>query len=180
MILLLANPSVSLLLPFVTLYHVLLSVHSGSIMFHLCILRNFFLDEILLVKRRAVEISLQIQYYTQVHLMILLYILQIMQSIGFLGPAFFLTQLSHVRTPALAVLCMACSQVCFITKKKRNLNLIQVTLSIGKWSQVKNTPRLFQNEKEDLNFYTFTPSLHLIFSKALLAFPSPSIFFLQY
>ncbi|RWV88670.1 hypothetical protein GW17_00049222 [Ensete ventricosum] len=45
--------------------------------------------------------------------MILLYILQIMQSIGFLGPAFFLTQLSHVRTPALAVLCMACSQVSY-------------------------------------------------------------------
>lgn len=35
---------------------------------------------------------------------------RIMQSIGFLGPAFFLTQLSHVRTPAMAVLCMACSQ----------------------------------------------------------------------
>lgn len=35
---------------------------------------------------------------------------KIMQSIGFLGPAFFLTQLSHVKTPALAVLCMACSQ----------------------------------------------------------------------
>ncbi|KAL5727401.1 putative anion transporter 4 [Ranunculus cassubicifolius] len=35
---------------------------------------------------------------------------KIMQSIGFLGPAFFLTQLSHVRTPALAVLCMSCSQ----------------------------------------------------------------------
>ncbi|CAI9764851.1 unnamed protein product [Fraxinus pennsylvanica] len=34
----------------------------------------------------------------------------IMQSIGFLGPAFFLTQLKHVKTPALAVLCMACSQ----------------------------------------------------------------------
>ncbi|KAK2992632.1 hypothetical protein RJ640_023942 [Escallonia rubra] len=34
----------------------------------------------------------------------------IMQSIGFLGPAFFLTQLSNIRTPALAVLCMACSQ----------------------------------------------------------------------
>ncbi|KOM37107.1 hypothetical protein LR48_Vigan03g048800 [Vigna angularis] len=34
----------------------------------------------------------------------------IMQSIGFLGPAFFLSQLSHVRTPAMAVLCMACSQ----------------------------------------------------------------------
>ncbi|KAK6140632.1 hypothetical protein DH2020_025632 [Rehmannia glutinosa] len=34
----------------------------------------------------------------------------IMQSIGFLGPAFFLTQLSNVKTPALAVLCMACSQ----------------------------------------------------------------------
>ncbi|XP_015947485.1 ascorbate transporter, chloroplastic [Arachis duranensis] len=35
---------------------------------------------------------------------------KIMQTIGFLGPAIFLTQLSHVRTPALAVLCMACSQ----------------------------------------------------------------------
>uniref|UniRef100_A0A2P2M2A7 Uncharacterized protein MANES_02G121100 n=1 Tax=Rhizophora mucronata TaxID=61149 RepID=A0A2P2M2A7_RHIMU len=35
---------------------------------------------------------------------------KIMQSIGFLGPAFFLTQLSHVDTPAMAVLCMACSQ----------------------------------------------------------------------
>ncbi|XP_057780550.1 ascorbate transporter, chloroplastic-like isoform X2 [Salvia miltiorrhiza] len=35
---------------------------------------------------------------------------KIMQSIGFLGPAFFLTQLSKVKTPALAVLCMACSQ----------------------------------------------------------------------
>lgn len=42
----------------------------------------------------------------QIHLM-----LQIMQSIGFLGPAFFLTQLSRVKTPAMAVLCMACSQV---------------------------------------------------------------------
>ncbi|CAL5359112.1 unnamed protein product [Camellia sinensis] len=36
---------------------------------------------------------------------------KIMQSIGFLGPAFFLTHLSHVKTPALAVLCMACSQI---------------------------------------------------------------------
>lgn len=35
---------------------------------------------------------------------------KVMQSIGFLGPAFFLTQLSRVKTPALAVLCMACSQ----------------------------------------------------------------------
>ncbi|XP_058767869.1 ascorbate transporter, chloroplastic-like [Vicia villosa] len=35
---------------------------------------------------------------------------KIMQSIGFLGPAFFLTQLSHVKTPAMAVFCMACSQ----------------------------------------------------------------------
>ncbi|GJW41216.1 ascorbate transporter, chloroplastic isoform X3 [Tanacetum coccineum] len=35
---------------------------------------------------------------------------KIMQSIGFLGPAFFLTQLSNVKTPAMAVLCMACSQ----------------------------------------------------------------------
>ncbi|KAG6629104.1 hypothetical protein CIPAW_14G060700 [Carya illinoinensis] len=35
---------------------------------------------------------------------------QIMQTIGFLGPAFFLTQLSHVNSPAMAVLCMACSQ----------------------------------------------------------------------
>ncbi|KAJ9698629.1 hypothetical protein PVL29_007612 [Vitis rotundifolia] len=36
---------------------------------------------------------------------------KIMQTIGFLGPAFFLTQLSHVNSPAMAVLCMACSQV---------------------------------------------------------------------
>ncbi|XP_062201748.1 probable anion transporter 4, chloroplastic isoform X2 [Phragmites australis] len=35
---------------------------------------------------------------------------KIMQSIGFLGPALFLTLLSQVRTPAMAVLCMACSQ----------------------------------------------------------------------
>ncbi|CAA2962169.1 sodium-dependent phosphate transport 1, chloroplastic [Olea europaea subsp. europaea] len=35
---------------------------------------------------------------------------KIMQTIGFLGPAFFLTQLSHVNSPAMAVLCMACSQ----------------------------------------------------------------------
>lgn len=35
---------------------------------------------------------------------------KIMQTIGFLGPALFLSLLSHVRTPALAVLCMACSQ----------------------------------------------------------------------
>ncbi|XP_028115680.1 ascorbate transporter, chloroplastic-like isoform X2 [Camellia sinensis] len=35
---------------------------------------------------------------------------KIMQSIGFLGPAFFLTHLSHVKAPALAVLCMACNQ----------------------------------------------------------------------
>lgn len=40
-----------------------------------------------------------------------IYFLQIMQSIGFLGPAFFLTQLSHIDSPAMAVLCMACSQV---------------------------------------------------------------------
>ncbi|CAN8308944.1 unnamed protein product [Cochlearia groenlandica] len=35
---------------------------------------------------------------------------KIMQSIGFLGPAFFLSQLSRVKTPLMAVLCMACSQ----------------------------------------------------------------------
>lgn len=35
---------------------------------------------------------------------------KIMQTIGFLGPAFFLSLLSRVRTPALAVLCMALSQ----------------------------------------------------------------------
>ncbi|CAB4299102.1 unnamed protein product [Prunus armeniaca] len=29
---------------------------------------------------------------------------------GFLGPAFFLTQLSHINSPVMAVLCMACSQ----------------------------------------------------------------------
>lgn len=37
---------------------------------------------------------------------------KVMQSIGFLGPAFFLTQLSHVRSPVMAVLCMTCSQGC--------------------------------------------------------------------
>ncbi|GLT63574.1 hypothetical protein SLA2020_361310 [Shorea laevis] len=35
---------------------------------------------------------------------------KIMQTIGFLGPAFFLTQLSHVDSTAKAVFCMACSQ----------------------------------------------------------------------
>ncbi|CAN1798260.1 hypothetical protein LINPERHAP1_LOCUS21616, partial [Linum perenne] len=34
----------------------------------------------------------------------------IMQSIGFLCPAFFLTQLCKVKTPAMVALCMACSQ----------------------------------------------------------------------
>jgi len=37
---------------------------------------------------------------------------KIMQSIGFLGPAFFLTQLTHIQSPPLAVLCMMCSQGC--------------------------------------------------------------------
>ena len=31
-------------------------------------------------------------------------------QIGFLGPAFFLTQLSHVKTPLAAVACMMASQ----------------------------------------------------------------------
>ncbi|XP_002979008.2 sodium-dependent phosphate transport protein 1, chloroplastic [Selaginella moellendorffii] len=35
---------------------------------------------------------------------------KVMQSIGFLGPAFFLTQLSHIRSPSGAVLCMMASQ----------------------------------------------------------------------
>ncbi|KAK9757925.1 hypothetical protein RND81_01G195300 [Saponaria officinalis] len=35
---------------------------------------------------------------------------KIMQTVGFLGPALSLSVLSKVRTPALAVLCMACSQ----------------------------------------------------------------------
>ncbi|MED6169146.1 Sodium-dependent phosphate transport protein 1, chloroplastic [Stylosanthes scabra] len=35
---------------------------------------------------------------------------KIMQTVGFLGPAFFLTQLSHVNSPVMAVLCMTCSQ----------------------------------------------------------------------
>ncbi|OIW09551.1 hypothetical protein TanjilG_30870 [Lupinus angustifolius] len=35
---------------------------------------------------------------------------KIMQTIGFLGPAFFLTQLSHINSPVMAVLCMTCSQ----------------------------------------------------------------------
>ncbi|KAH7302598.1 hypothetical protein KP509_23G079200 [Ceratopteris richardii] len=35
---------------------------------------------------------------------------KLMQSVGFLGPAFFLSQLSHVTSPFSAVLCMTCSQ----------------------------------------------------------------------
>ncbi|KAL5075932.1 hypothetical protein RYX36_014916 [Vicia faba] len=35
---------------------------------------------------------------------------QIMQTVGFLGPAFFLTQLSHIHSPVMDVLCMTCSQ----------------------------------------------------------------------
>ncbi|XP_004500238.1 sodium-dependent phosphate transport protein 1, chloroplastic isoform X2 [Cicer arietinum] len=35
---------------------------------------------------------------------------KIMQTVGFLGPAFFLTQLSHINSPVMAVLCMTCSQ----------------------------------------------------------------------
>ncbi|KNA19469.1 hypothetical protein SOVF_061400 [Spinacia oleracea] len=35
---------------------------------------------------------------------------KIMQTVGFIGPAISLSVLSQVRTPALAVLCMACSQ----------------------------------------------------------------------
>lgn len=35
---------------------------------------------------------------------------KLMQTLGFLGPAFFLTQLSHVSSPFQAVLCMMCSQ----------------------------------------------------------------------
>lgn len=35
---------------------------------------------------------------------------KLMQTLGFLGPAFFLTQLSHISSPFQAVLCMMCSQ----------------------------------------------------------------------
>ncbi|GJS94941.1 hypothetical protein Tco_0801909 [Tanacetum coccineum] len=35
---------------------------------------------------------------------------KVMQSIGFLGPAFFLSQLSHVDSTAMAVFCMACNK----------------------------------------------------------------------
>ncbi|GKV37436.1 hypothetical protein SLEP1_g45467 [Rubroshorea leprosula] len=35
---------------------------------------------------------------------------KIMQTIEFLGPTFFLTELSHVDSPTMAVFCMACSQ----------------------------------------------------------------------
>ena len=35
---------------------------------------------------------------------------KVMQSIGFLGPAFFLTQLQHVTHPVAAVACMCCCQ----------------------------------------------------------------------
>ncbi|KAL5078992.1 hypothetical protein RYX36_007413, partial [Vicia faba] len=35
---------------------------------------------------------------------------KIMQTVGFLGSAFFLTQLSHIHSPVMVVLCMTCSQ----------------------------------------------------------------------
>ncbi|KAI5065183.1 hypothetical protein GOP47_0019878 [Adiantum capillus-veneris] len=38
------------------------------------------------------------------------FVRKLMQTLGFLGPAFFLTQLSHVSSPFQAVLCMMCSQ----------------------------------------------------------------------
>lgn len=44
------------------------------------------------------------------HFILFYYEIQIMQTIGFLGPAFFLTQLKHIDSPTMAVLCMACSQ----------------------------------------------------------------------
>ncbi len=37
---------------------------------------------------------------------------QVMQTIGFLGPAFFLGQLSHVSTAVGAVICMMGAQGC--------------------------------------------------------------------
>lgn len=35
---------------------------------------------------------------------------KVMQTVGFMGPAFFLTQLAHISTPAAAVACMCASQ----------------------------------------------------------------------
>lgn len=46
---------------------------------------------------------------------------QIMQTIGFLGPAFFLTQLSHIDSPAMAVLCMTCSQVWLLHMEREKI-----------------------------------------------------------
>ncbi|GKA02290.1 arginine--tRNA ligase, chloroplastic/mitochondrial [Tanacetum coccineum] len=48
----------------------------------------------------------------------------VMQSIGFLGPAFFLSQLSHVDSTAMAVFCMACNKS--LTKPSIELHCIQM------------------------------------------------------
>ncbi|CAI8590603.1 unnamed protein product [Vicia faba] len=38
------------------------------------------------------------------------FVLKIMVTVGFLGPAFFLTQFSHIHSPVMVVLCMTYSQ----------------------------------------------------------------------
>ena len=57
---------------------------------------------------------------------VLLFCVQIMQTVGFLGRAFFLTQLSHINNPAMAVLCMTCSQVWILISS--NICVFYVTI----------------------------------------------------
>ncbi|KAK7824298.1 putative glycerol-3-phosphate acyltransferase 8 [Quercus suber] len=92
----------------------------------------------------------------------------IMQSIGFLGPAFFLTQLSHVKTPAMAVLCMACSQGVAmpamnnilskwipVSERSRALALVYSGMYLGSVTGLAASPLLIQNFGWSSVFYSF-------------------------
>jgi ACS family sodium-dependent inorganic phosphate cotransporter len=52
-----------------------------------------------------------------------------MQTVGFMGPAIFLTQLANISTPAAAVACMCCSQGLDAFSQSGLYSNHQVTLS---------------------------------------------------
>lgn len=85
-----------------------------------------------------------------------------MQTIGFLGPAFFLTQLTHIDSPAMAVLCMACSQVYYLKIKKMKLRNLVVILT---WIAI--SPSLLNLKSSCLFFFK---SFLLVFLSALFCY----------
>ncbi|KAM3204516.1 sodium-dependent phosphate transport protein 1, chloroplastic isoform X1 [Capsicum annuum] len=83
---------------------------------------------------------------------------KVMQTIGFLGPAFFLTQLSHVNSPAMAVLCMACSQY-FQTKDLGRFKYflgIEVAQSSSGQGEPLSDPGRHRRLVGNLNYLTVT------------------------